>query len=200
MVGRSNRSAYRIIYYLNIYIFVINIVTNPIFCKPEHTYIYYVIHHLYQTTFISFWTNQSVLIIITPIINLNTDKLHMNHALLHLDTYYFSCREYRFVSVRYIMRIQRVLYLDWYILKYYCSTLSSRASCICIRYTLRIQRVLYLDWYRLTYYYRTLSSRASCIWTIHTENTEREWRERVVSGLIQTKVFLFLSFLYQLYG
>ena len=54
MVGRSNRSAYRIIYYLNIYIFVINIVTNPIFCKPEHTYIYYVIHHLYQTTFISF--------------------------------------------------------------------------------------------------------------------------------------------------
>ena len=112
---------------------------------------------------------------------------------------------------------ERVLYLDWYRQKYYCRSLSSRASCICMIHTEITARVLYLDWYRQKYYCRTLSSRASCICIIHTENTERvlylDWYRHkyycrtlssrascictihtkntssVVSGLIQTKSF-----------
>ena len=83
------------------------------------------------------------------------------------------------VSVRYILRDTRASYLDWYRLKYYWGTLSSRLGCICtihiegyksvisrliqteyysweatqvvfVRYILINTRALHIDWYRLS--------------------------------------------------
>ena len=46
------------------------------------------------------------------------------------------------VSVRYILRIQRVLYLAWYRPRNYCRTWSYRASCICTIHTENTESVV----------------------------------------------------------
>ena len=76
------------------YTFILNIVINLIFCKPEHAYIYHVITLFApkRHSFISEQTYRSILLICTIKPKIKISWI-WNFALLCLDTYYFSCRE-----------------------------------------------------------------------------------------------------------
>ena len=80
---------------------------------------------------------------------ISVDRFSLIQRVMYLDWYLLENKE-SCIWIDTNLRIQRLLYLDWYLLE-------NKESYIRIDTNLRIQRLLYLDWY-------LLENKESCIW------------------------------------